>query len=67
MILVEKRPLYTHCYGHDTYLAFSDSIRQVKFERDAHDTVNEISKLVRKLPKRDIHLEKMKSEMSDDE
>lgn len=64
---VEKRALYTHCYGHATNLACSDSIRQVKCVRDAHDTVNEISKLVRKSPKRDNHLEKMKSEMSNDD
>ena len=67
MKLVEQRALYTHCYGHATNLACSDSIRQVKCVRDANDTVNEISKLVRKSPKRDSHLEKMKSEMSDDE
>ena len=67
MKLVEKRALYTHCYGHATNLACSDSIRQVKCVRGAHDTVNEISKLVRKSPKRDSHLEKMKSEMSNDE
>ena len=64
---VEHRALYTHCYGHATNLACSDSIRQVKCVRDAHDTVNEITKLVRKSPKRDSHLEKMKSEMSDEE
>ena len=67
MKLVEQRALCTHCYGHATNLACSDSIRQVKCVRDANDTVNEISKLVRKSPKRDSHLEKMKSEMSDDE
>ena len=44
----EKRALYTHCYGHATNLAYSDSIRQVKAVRDAHDTVHEISKLIRK-------------------
>ena len=63
----EKRALYTHCYGHATNLACSDSIRQVKAVRDAHDTVHEISKLVRKSPKRDGYLEKMKREMDDNE
>jgi hypothetical protein len=63
----EPRALYTHCYGHATNLACSESIRQVKVVKDAHDTLHEITKLVRNSPKRDTHLEKMKADMSCDE
>lgn len=63
----EPHALYTHCYGHATNLACSDSIRQVRVVKDAHDTVHEITKLVRNSPKRDTHLEKMKADMSCDE
>lgn len=49
----EPKALYTHCYAHATNLACSDSIRQVETVRDAHDTVREITKLVKYSPKRD--------------
>ena len=63
----EHRALYTHCYAHATNLACSDSIRQVKVVSDAHDTVHVITKLVKKSPKRETHLEKMKKAMADDD
>lgn len=53
---IEPRALYTHCYGHATNLACSDSIAQNSILKNAHDTVQEITKLVKKSPKRDAHL-----------
>ena len=47
----EPRALYTHCYGHATNLACSDSIKKIKTIKDAYDTVTEITKLVKNSPK----------------
>jgi len=63
----EPHALYTHCYGHATNLACSDSISKVRVVKDAHDTVHEITKLVRNSPKRDALLEKIIADMSYDE
>ena len=61
----EPRSLYTHCYGHATNLACADSIKKCKMISDALDTTYEITKLVKKSPKRDSQLEKMQKEMRD--
>jgi len=63
----EPRALYTHCYGHATNLACSDSVKKVKTIQDSLDTVHEITKLVKNSPKRDTHLQKMKADMNPDE
>lgn len=43
--------LCKHCYGHATSLSCSNSIWQIKVIRDAHDTVSEVSKRIRKFLK----------------
>ena len=48
----EPRVLYTHCYGHALNLATQDAIKGVKLMADTFDTVYEITKLIKKSPKR---------------
>ena len=58
----EPRALYTHCYGHTLNLACADTVKQCKLMRDSLDTTYEITKLVKKSPKRDACLQQLKAE-----
>jgi len=49
---IEPRALYTHCYDHALNLATQDAIKGVKLMADTLETVYEISKLIKKSPKR---------------
>ena len=63
---IEKRAIYTHCYGHSLNLAIGDSIKQSKVMRDALDTTFIISQLLKYSPKRDTHFEILKKELAPD-
>ena len=67
MKVAENSALEMHCHRYATNLAYQDSIKQVKCVRDVHGTVDEITKQIRKLLKRNSHIEKIKSKMSNDE
>ncbi len=60
---LEPRALYTHCYGHALNLAIQDVIKGVKIMGDTLDTVYEITKLIKKSPKRDTIFQKIKNEV----
>ena len=60
----EPRAVYTHCYGHALNLSVSDCIKQSQVMKSALDVVAEISKLIKKSPKRDSSFEKLKSELA---
>ena len=62
----EPRAVYTHCYGHALNLACGDTIRQCKLMKDALDTTHEITKLIKKSPRRDACFERLKAEMTPD-
>ena len=62
----EPRALYTHCYGHALNLACSDAVKKCKIMRDALDSSYELVKLVKKSPRRDAMLQKLKQQMPDD-
>ena len=47
----ESRALFTHYYGHSLNLAMCDTLKNCKLARDALDTTNEISKLIKFSPK----------------
>ena len=59
---IEWRALFTHCYTHSLNLAVGDSIKNSRIMRDALDTTLEITKLIKKSPKRDSKLDEIKSE-----
>ena len=60
----EPRAVYTHCYGHALNLAVNDTIRQSPIMKSALDTVNEVSKLIKKSPKRDAIFHDIKNELA---
>ena len=66
LLALEPRALYTHCYGHALNLAAQDALKSVKVMADALDTVYEITKLIKKSPKRDIIFKKFKDDISTD-
>ncbi len=62
----EPNALYTHCYGHSLSLAGGDAIKHSKIMKDSLDTTHEITKLIKKSPRRDTLFEKLKSELAPD-
>lgn len=62
----EPQALYTHCYGHALNLAVQDSVKNNAILRDALDTVEEMTKLIKKSPKREVIFKKFKNDLSAD-
>ena len=56
----ESRVIYTHCYGHALNLACGDAVKTCSIMKDALDTSYEVIKLVKKSPRRDAALQKIK-------
>ena len=56
----------THCYGHSLNLAVGDSIKRCKVMQSSLDVVFEISKLIKKSPKRDAIFQRLKDEIAVD-
>ena len=54
----------THCVGHALYLAVGDMVKNVRFLKDSMDTTYEISNLIKKSPKRDAMLQKIRKDIS---
>ena len=59
----EPRAVYTHCYGHALNPSMCDCIKQSKVMKSALDVVAEISKLIKKSPKRDSFFERLKKHL----
>ncbi len=62
----EPRAVFTHCYGHALNLACADTFRQCKLMQDALDTTHEITKLIKKSPRRDSIFKQLKEEVACD-
>ena len=60
----EPRAVYTHCYGHCLNLAIGDAIKNSKVMKSCLEVVYEISKLIKKSPKRDAIFQRLKSEIA---
>ena len=60
----EPRAVYTHCYGHALNLAVQDLVKKNHILWDALDTVQEITKLIKKSPKRETLFEKVKDDIA---
>ena len=52
----ESSALYTHCYAHSINLAVGDAMKSCPVLKDTVDNTFELTKLVRKSPKRDAKL-----------
>ena len=62
----EPRAPCTHCYGQALNLAVQDSVKNNAILRDALDTVEEMTKSIKKSPKREVIFKpkKFKNELS---
>ena len=60
----EPRALYTHCYGHALNLAVQESVKANCILRDTLDTVEEMTKLIKKSPKREAIFLKVKNDIA---
>lgn len=56
------KSLYTHCYGHALNLVVKDSCNKVPALKDAFDTTKEVTIVVKKSPKRETLLKKLRLE-----
>ena len=71
----EKQALYTHCYAHPIQLAVGDTMKASPVLKNTIDNMYELTKLVKKSPKRDAKLHEIKhhvyghesSEVGDDD
>ena len=59
---LERRAIYTHCYGHSLNLACQETVREVKIVKDAVDTTFELSKIAKYSAKRKAELVRLKEE-----
>ena len=55
----EYRALYTHCYGHALNLAVQDAVKANVILRDTLDTIEEMTKLIKNSPRRQVMFEKV--------
>ena len=62
----ESRAVFTHCYGHSLNLAINDIVKNCRLMKSTMDVVTEISKLIKKSPKRDAMFQKLKQSLSPD-
>lgn len=60
----EPRAIFTHCYGHALNLAVGDTVKSSRIMKSFLETVHEISKLIKKSPKRNALFEKLKQELA---
>ena len=60
----EPHAVFTHCYGHALNLAVGDTVKSSKIMKSSLETVHEISKLIKKSPKRSALFEKLKQELA---
>ena len=61
---VEPRAIFTHCYGHSLNLACMDAIKRCSLLRNCLDVVQEITNLIKKSPRRDALLQRLKEEIN---
>ena len=55
---------FTRCFGHALNLAVGDMVKNARFLKDSMDTTYDISNLIKKSPKRDAMLQKIRKDMS---
>ncbi|XP_057292603.1 zinc finger MYM-type protein 1-like [Hydractinia symbiolongicarpus] len=59
---IEEKALFTQCYTHSLNVAVGDAIKNSNVMKDALETTFEITKLIKKSPKRDAILDAIKKE-----
>ena len=63
----EPKALLTHCFTHSLNLAVGDAIKASKIMKNALETTHEITKLIKKSPKRDSKLKDIKTAVETEE
>ena len=58
------KTFFTHCFGDALNLAAGDMVKNVRNLKGSMDTTYEISNLIKKSPKRDAMLQKIRKDMS---
>ena len=58
---IEEKAFFTHCYTHALNLAIGDAIKNSEIMKEALETTHEITKLIKKTPKRDAKLYAIKN------
>ena len=56
---LNRKILYTHCYGHALNLAVNDCIRKVEVLKDSWVMMEEVCNLVKKSPSRETKLKEI--------
>ena len=56
--------ILTHCYGHALNLAVNDMIKEERLLKNTMATTSELSKLIKKSPKREGMLQKIRDDLS---
>eukprot|EP00731_Ephydatia_muelleri_P014282 Em0008g2a len=64
LLAKERQALYTHCYGHSLNLAVQDAVKANPIIRDALDTIEEMSKLIKKSPRRQVIFQNVKNDIA---
>ena len=62
----ESRTIFSHCYGHALNLGVGDTNKQCQLMKSSLEVVAEISKLIKKSPKKDSVFQKLKSDLAPD-
>ncbi len=58
----EPRAVFTHCYSHSLNLAANDCVKKSQLMKASLETTHEITKLIKKSPRRDAIFRKLKAE-----
>ena len=60
---IERRALFTHCYGHTLNLACSDAVKGCRVLKSALETTREITKLIKFSPRREAIFQEVKKDV----
>ena len=60
---IERRALFTHCYGHTLNFACSDAVKGCKVLKSALETTREITKLIKFSPRREAIFQEVKKDV----
>jgi len=61
---MERKALYTHCYGHSLNLTASDTLQNCKVMKAALETTHEITKVIKYSPRRQNLFDSIKEELA---
>ena len=64
IISENTKAFLTRCFGHALNLAVGDMVKNARFLKDSMDTTYDISNLIKKSPKRDAMLQKIRKDIS---